>query len=499
MATLSERLAAWAAGLRLEDVPERVRELAVSQLLAHLGALCAGARHDLGRRAIAGFGVPFGDGVDAKSSAYVSAALSMALDYDDTVFAGHVSHSSVGVPLAYARPAGLDGASLLRSIVATTEVAARVTAAATLGPFRGQTAAHTHLAGAVVGRCTAEGLAEPVMVDALGIAFAQPPWSLQHAFFGSDAKLLTASTPVRSGLDAVDAALCGLHGAPDMLEHPEGFLARFAQLPLPQAVDGLGSRWHTDTLSIKPRPGCAYIDAAIDAALHLHPQVAARFDQIAGITVDCSIFTVGMEQRSAAYLAADPPGVAALNFSTGYSVAVALLRGALGVDDFSPPRVSDARVWRVARLVELRHDADLSRRALLGAAPIGAALRMAGRPGAAWLAGGAGISEDEAAALLDPPEASFEHAEKALGARLSVRFADGSALQAAVDIPEGAAGPHTRLHHRDIAREKFLLNATPLLGAADAQQVVHRVEAMQHNRASDVRALLGMLARALAP
>lgn len=495
MATLSEHLAAWAADVQPGDVPDRVRDLVVSQLLAHLGALCAGARHGLGRRLIAAFGPPLGD--DPKSSAYVSAALSMALDYDDTVFAGHVSHSSVGVPLAYARACGLDGAHLLLSIVAATEVAARVTAAATLGPFRGQTAAHTHLAGAVAARCVAERRAAAVMVDALGIAFAQPPWSLQHGFFGSDAKVLTAATPLRTGLDAVDAAAAGLHGAADMLEHPDGFLARFAQLPLPQAVEGLGTRWHTDTLSIKPRPGCAYIDSAIDAALRLHPQVSARFDEITEVEVDASIFTVGMEQRSAPYLAAEAarPGVAALNFSTGYSVAVALLRGALGVEDFEPARVDDARVWRVARLVRLRHDPELSRRALLAAAPLGAALRLAGPAAAGWLAGGAGLPEEEAAALLTAPEATFEDAEKAIGARLRVRFADSSQVHAEVDIPEGAAGAETRRHHRAIAREKFVGNAAPLLGGADAAgAVARRIEALPGMDAAAVHELLGEVA-----
>ena len=498
MATLSESLSSWACGLRLEDVPPRVRELTLSQVIAHAGAVCAGARHSLGQRVVAGFGSPYGD--DPARAAQSSAALSMALDYDDTVFAGHVSHSAVGVPLAYARAAGAGGERLLLSILAATEVAARVTAAATLGPFRGQTAAHTHLAGAVTGRCAVESRGAATMVDALGIGFAQPPWSLHHGFFASDAKLLTAAAPLRTGLDAVDAAIAGLRGSADILEHPDGFLARFSQLPLPQAMDGLGTRWHTDTLSIKPRPGCAYIDAAIDAALRLHPGVVARFDQITDVAVHASIFTVGMEQRSASYLAAEHPGVAALNFSTGYSVATALLRGGLGVEDFEAPRVDDARVWRVARLAHVEHDAALSRRALLAAAPVGAALRMAGPAAAGWLAGGAGIPEAEAAALLEGPrEASFEDAEKAVGARLCVHFADGSEVEASVDIPEGAAGPDTRRRHREIARAKLLANAAPLLGEAGAAEVFERLERLPAAGAAEVGDLLRLLAEATRP
>jgi 2-methylcitrate dehydratase PrpD len=493
--TIIEELSGWATGLRPTGAPDRVRALTVSQLLGHLGALFAGARHSAGRRVMAGLGAPLGD--DAKQSASVIAALTMALDFDDTVFAGHVSHSAAGVPLAYARCAGLDGESLLLSVLAATEVAARVTAAATLGPFRGQTAAHTHLAGAVTARCVAERSGAPVMADALGLAFAEPPWPLQHAFFGSDAKLLTAATPIRSGLDAVDAARAGLRGAPDMLEHPGGFLATFASTPLPQAAGGLGLRWHTDTLSIKVHPGCAYIDSAIDAALRLHPAVVARFDQITEVEVDASIFTVGMEERSAPYVVGPSSGLAALNFSTGYSVACALRRGRLEVEDFDRPRVEDGQVWRVARLVRVRHDPQLSRRALLSAAPVGAALRMAGRAGAGWLAGGAGITEDEAAALLGAPEADFETAEKAIGARLRVRLRDGEELAAEVDIPEGAAGPDTRVRHRQIAREKFVGNAAPLLGRDRAEAVAGRVEGLPGAGADEVRRLLDELAAAL--
>lgn len=490
MATLIEELSGWATGLRGADIPERVRSLAVSQLMGHLGAVLAGAAHPTGRALLA-LGRPLGD--DPARSAYVLAALSMLLDYDDTVFAGHVSHSAVGVPLSHADAAGLDGDGLLRSIVAATEVAARVTAAATLGPFRGQTAAHTHLAGAVAGRCAATGVDAGVTADALGLAFAAPPWPLQHGFFGSDAKTLVAAAPVRTALDAVDAALAGLHGAPDMLEHPGGFLATYASTPLPQAIGGLGARWHSDTLSIKVHPGCAYIDAAIDAAVALHPQVVDRFDQISAVEVDASIFTVGMEERSRPYLRGPGSGLAALEFSTGYAVACALRRGGVEVADLMPERLGDGRVWRVADAVSVRHDPDLSRRALLAAAPLGAALRMAGTEGAGWLAAGAGIPAEEASALLGGPEVDFLRAEKAVGARLCVRLDGGTELRSAVDVPEGAMGDDTRARHREIARRKLVRNAAPMAGDSDAQALADAVEALPGADAAAVRGLTAIL------
>jgi hypothetical protein len=147
----------------------------------------------------------------------------------------------------------------------------------------------------------------------------------------------------------------------------------------------------------------------------------------------------------------------------------------------------------VARLVELRHDPELSRRALLAAAPVGAALRMAGSAAAGWLAGGASMTEAEAAALLTPPEETFETAEKAIGARLRVRFAGGAEVAAEVEVPEGAAGPDTRRRHREIARGKLLRNAAPLLGEDGAAAIADRVERLPEATATEVAELANLL------
>lgn len=492
MPTLTEELAGWVADLRLGDVPTRVVDFAVSQILAHAGALAAGARHDLGRRVVAAFGAPMRG--DPKQSAYVLAALTMLLDYDDTVYAGHVSHSTVGVPLAYAEAAGLDGPGILTAVVAANEAAARVTAAATLGHFRGQTAAHTHLAGAVAARGRAEATSAATLVDAWGLAFAMPPWSLTRAFMGSDAKVLTAAVPVRTALDAYDGATAGLAGAPDILEHPDGFLARFAEIPLPQAVGGFGQRWHTETLSIKVYPGCAYLDAALDAAVALHPLVGGRLESVERVVVAASVFTVGMDARSRPYVHGPGTGVAALNFSVPYNIAVALVRGALVPADFDAGTVADAAVWDLAAKVEVGYDADMTERALLATAPVGAALRAAGVAAVAWLAPMLGIDAAAARDLVaGGPETSFVDAEKAVGARVTVHFADGSTEEVAVDIALGAAGPRTRTDHRAIARDKFLTEASAWLGAERAVEAAAIVEGLGDAGTAEVARLVGIL------
>ena len=202
--TLIENLSRWASGLDLDDVPDRVVRFASSQVLSQLAAARAGAQHPLGQAVIRGFGEPWQ--ASAAQSAFVLAGLTSWLHYDDTAYAGHLSNSTATVPMAYARALGLDGRGLLTAVIAANECAARIAAAATLGRFRGQNAAHTHLAGAVSGRLRAEGAPVEDWINALGIAFSMPPWPSLRAFLGSDAKVLSAAMPVRMGLDACDAA-----------------------------------------------------------------------------------------------------------------------------------------------------------------------------------------------------------------------------------------------------------------------------------------------------
>ncbi|MGW5496909.1 MmgE/PrpD family protein [Streptomyces olivaceoviridis] len=457
-----EELSAWAAGLTYDDIPERVRALAASQILSQAASIRAGALHPLGARLVAAFGEPFQ--TDARQGACVLAGLGSWLNLDDTAYAGHLSNSTVAVPLAFAHARRLTGAELLTAVVVATECAARVTAAATLGPLRGQSALHTHLVGAVCGRLRCEGVTDPARwTDALGLALAMPHRPLMRAFLASDARLLNAFAPVRAGMDACDAAGAGLRGAPDLLEHPDGFLAALAEVPLPDEItEGLGRRWHTDTLSFKMRPGGPGIDAAVDCAIDLHGELRAAAGPldpaaVSEVLVETSLYTLYAGRRADRYVNGPDAPLGALVLHTPYPVATALLTGGLTVADFERPALSDPRRRELSRLVRLAHDPALSRQLFASTAPFGAAVRRAGAAAEAWLLEFGGPETVRLA--LDtarPPETDFTAATKATGARVTVRLHDGRAFTRERLIPLGAAGPHTRARHEELVREKYV-------------------------------------------
>lgn len=482
--TLIENLAGWASQLDLDDVPDRVVRLACSQVLSQLAAARAGAQHPLGRAVIDGFGAPWQD--DPAQSAFVLAGLTSWLHFDDTAYAGHLSNSTVTVPLAYAHALRLDGRRLLTAVIAANECAARITAAATLGPFRGQNAAHTHVAGAIGGRLRAEAAPPTEWVNAFGIAFSMPPRPSLRAFLGSDAKVLSAAFPVRTGLDACSAARAGLTGSSDILEHPDGFLAAFASVPLPEAVDlDLGRRWHTETLSFKVHPGGPGLDAAVDCAAELRRALGpVTADDVEEVVVTTSMYTLAVDQKAAEFLDADRSPVSALVFCTPYAVATTLLTGNLTGADFAPPAVADADRWRLAAKVRLQHDSAMTLESLLSEAPFGEALRQAGPRATKWLEEVGTQWLVDLVGTLPPTAPTFETATKATPARVDVRLTDGSAYSRELSIPRGAAGPALRAEHTALVRAKFLATGgaeeiadiAAALASATPDEVRHMLE-----------------------
>jgi 2-methylcitrate dehydratase PrpD len=474
--TAARELATWASGLELADVPDRVVAYAKSQIMSNVAAARATLAHPLGARIVGAFGAPSQD--DPARAAHVLAALSMGLDYDDALYAGHISHSTVNVPLAYSRSLELDGAGLLVAVLAANEVAARVTAASTLGRFRGQTASHAHLAGAVAGRLRAEHAAAETWVDALGLAFAFPTWSLRPAFLGSDAKLFTAAAPVRLALDACDAARVGLAGAPDILEHEDGFLAHFCDVPLPEAlVAGLGTRWHTETLTFKLFPASTGVSSSVECAVALHCELNGA--GIEEVVVHANLLTMRAHQVSQQYLHGPDSSVSALQYSLGYVVATALLTGRLTPADYADPAVCDPARWELAAKVRVEHDIELTRRMVLATAPIGEALRQAGERAPAWVVAAGGAAAGDTGHGLGSPSETFETADKSIGARIALRLTDGREIVHECLTPQGWAGPATRAAHPELTRTK-------LLGTGVAAEVADVIAGLEEVSAADL-------------
>jgi 2-methylcitrate dehydratase PrpD len=511
------RLAQWGADLAFSDIPADTIEAAKSQVFSTLAAAHAGYRSDLGAPIRKAFGAPAGIGAHALPAgiatspghaAFLMAAWSVVLDFDDIMLGGHTGHSSVLVPLAYVESKAGSGSDLLLAQITANEIAARVNMAVALGSARGQMAGHVHLLGAAAARAKLERLDGERFAESLGFALSQPTRALYPGFLGSDAKTLCAAWPLRMGLEAVDAVQAGLHGNAEILDEPRGFLDTFAKVPVREFLDGLGERWHTATNSIKIYPACGYLSSVLDATLSLVRRHDIDAKAVEAVEVRGSIFTVGMDAHSAPYLREGDSLISTLTFSTPYTVACAILDRQLSADHLRRDRIRDPRVWELARKVRVMHDMQHTVDSLVADIPLGAAIKCAPHMGVLRFLLSMGGTSLVGKLLLSNPigfvrlvraltqvagradQLDFSRSTKRLSATVIIRMRGGQVFEESVAIPRGFAGSGDARSLRGLAREKYCAQAAPLIGRETALHASALIDNLENLRPADIRNLV---------
>ena len=373
-ATRIQQFAEWAADLTIDSVPDRVVERARLQAMNTVAGGLAGANHPAVirlREAMSYWAAPGTVGVigtddewDPAAAAYANAAASIAHDWDDYLYMGHTGHSAVWAARAVADVAGSDGDDVLAAQIAANEIEGRLGAALFIGPHNGQFWSSIHCAGAAVAAARLRNLDAEQTAHAMAIALYQPPFGLWPGFMGPDTKVLTAAEPVAQGIRAAMLAASGFTGPLDVIESRRGFLAHFSYAPRPEMLDGLGDSWLTDTLAYKEHPGCAYLQAAVEAVLRLQQENGFEAGDVQRIDVRAGWLTTSMEKLAAG---ASLTGVR-VNFSVALSAAVALLAGRLTHEELDDAWLAEREdeIRDIATRVFLTHDWDQTMQTLKG-------------------------------------------------------------------------------------------------------------------------------------
>ena len=366
------RIAEWVAQTHFEDLPRRVNEEAKNQILSVIAAVHAGHFSDAGRtvsRTVKDWSagkdatmIPSGERTSLHNAIFANTALSMALDFDDYLFAGHTGHSAVLVTLALAEKVGFSGKDFLLAQTLANEIEGRLGASVLLGPLNGQMWTFIHAVGAAVICSKVLDLDAQQIQSAIGIALSQPQRPLQASFFGSEAKVLLASMTAPSGVQAAQLAAGGMRAPIEVLDGPEGFVQVFAAHPLMGAYGGLGKVWLTDTLCYKVYPGCAYIDTSIDCILTLARTHSIDAKKVKEVHIATGPLTLGMEALAAPHLKGPDSLPTTLNFTLGYNVAAALIDKELTARQFTRDRIRDAATWDLASRVHVTLDDVIAQR-----------------------------------------------------------------------------------------------------------------------------------------
>lgn len=358
-------LAAWAAGLRYEDLPAEAVARAKRLLLDTLAVAWAGSGAD-GIAALHGLalrqgGAPdsglwaLGGRVPAPQAAFVNGAMAAALDFDSVHDEATVHADIVVVPaaLAVAEQGNLAGREFLAAYVAGDEMLVRMGLAiqshpgwfytSVLGVFAAAAAAARAL------RLDAAGVQA-----AMGIALSRAAGTQQALVERSLTKRLQSAFAARDGVDAAQLAQCGVSAPAEAFEGRCGFEALYTKLDHAVVLEGLGRDYRFASLTLKKYASCFCNHAAIEAALDLVSRHKLRAEEVVSASVRISPFMARLV--GADFSPGDNPQVAA-QFSVQYSVASALQRGRFSVEDIHPAAVASQEVGALARRVHVEVDA----------------------------------------------------------------------------------------------------------------------------------------------
>jgi 2-methylcitrate dehydratase PrpD len=299
---LTRDLAAAAAALRWDDLPDPVRAVARQAILDTIGCALAGASEPLSEILCAELAEAGGAAqaaaigrtvrLPAAAAALLNGAAGHALDFDDVNMAmpGHPSVAILPAVLALGEQRGASGAAVLTALIAGTELACRVGRAIAPGHYDGlgfHATATVGCLGAAAACANLLGLDAERTAVAIGIAATQAAGL--KSMFGTDCKPLHAGSAARNGLLAAKLAARGFTARTDAIECTQGFAATHSPDFHPErARETAPGGFHILANLFKYHAACYLTHAPIEAARALRERHGISPDQVAGIRLTLS-------------------------------------------------------------------------------------------------------------------------------------------------------------------------------------------------------------------
>jgi 2-methylcitrate dehydratase PrpD len=367
--TAAETIASFATSLDLDDVPADVVEHAKLHVLDALG--CGLAGHATGNgvegratmRELGGEPQATVIGADerlpAANAAFANAMICHGLDFDDTHSdsGSHISTVIAPAALAAAELYGSTGRETLAAIVAGNEISCRV-GMAEPGAFHGR-GFHPTAIGGVFGAAAAVaalgGLDEETATRALGIAGSMASGIFAYLADGTPTKPIHPGWAAHGAHIATRLAHHGASGPRSVFDARFGLYHAYLGIEpggsgLVAQLADLGLRWETPRIAYKPFPICHFTHGAVGAAADAVGGRTFTPDEIAEIVVSVPEPWIPIVLEPAVEKKA-PRSEYEGKFSLQYAVASMLVRGHVGVTDFTEEAIGDPAVLAVATKV----------------------------------------------------------------------------------------------------------------------------------------------------
>ena len=363
-----DRLAEFAAGIRLEDLDRSTVDAAKNVVLDTIGAMLAGSRLEENAnlaRLVAEMGDGKGSSLIGHSGSAppmmaalsnATAGVSLEMDEGTRLGGGHPSIHVTPAAIAVGEERSSTGGQVLESIIAGYELTSRVG-----GATRSRHDIHSHGTWGTIGSAVATarllGYDAAEVRQTINLASSMSPantWT--PCFEGATVRNLYPGRANLQGILAANLSRCGFTGINDGPSDVfssilgEGFDSE-------QAVAGLGQpgEFRIQENYFKFHACCWYNHPVLDAVQDLLQRDPFQASEVAGIKVEAPPMAMTMADPH-------PANMLASKFSIPYAVAAAVVHGDTGVGAFYPQRISDPDIPALAEKVEVQADEDMDLR-----------------------------------------------------------------------------------------------------------------------------------------
>ena len=374
MENMTEKFANFCEELRYEDLPHDVIKRTKLLILDTVGIIIR-ARHDAESTSSLVSAIErlemsngscqvFSDNksYSPSAAALLNGTLAHSLDFDDTHAEAslHSSAPILAAALAAAEMNKSSGQQLITACVVGYEIQIR------LGLAGGSSAhykkgfhpsATCGIFGAAAAAGYLMGLRKDQYISAFGIALSQSAGSMQFLTDGAWTKRSHVGQAAQNGLSCAIMAAEGFKGPSKAFEGQWGYFHSYASGgDMEKAIDGLGKKFETLNLGVKPYPSCRYSHAAIDGIIELKNELGFSTAELDDIDIGLSETALNI----IGYPLSDkqnPKSVVDGQFSMPFCAAVTVKSGGLKWDDYKN-HLNDSDTLSLCNKIKVSPDKD---------------------------------------------------------------------------------------------------------------------------------------------